>query len=184
MNAVVVHAAGSHFYYGINDIILIWDGKCLKTLDLYGRGANVVVMTPDNNPIDNGFKDHTICILDQGKTLWGHERSVDVVSVTLDSKRIVSGSRDNTIRVWDLESRTCLKTITGYEDGVDTVAVTPDNWLIVNGNNGDIDVINMETGDTQTIHILPLSFVGLDFSKAIISSPELKEILRQNGAKV
>ena len=76
------------------------------------------------------------------------------------------------------------------DEYIDTIFITSDcsrimtsSWYI-NREVLDLDSSDFDDWESLTIHILPLSLVGLDFSKAIISTPELKEQLRQNGAKV
>jgi WD40 repeat protein len=77
------------------------------------------------------------------------------------------------------------KPIEGHKDWVNAIAVTPDGKRIVSGSDDDtICITDIETREVKRIKIHPLSFVGLDFSQADISDAELKETLRQNGAKV
>ena len=175
--------------------IRVWDletglpvGKPIKG----HRGfVSTIVVTSNGKRIVSGSWDGTIRVwnLETGvhlKTLEGYTGSVYSVAVTADSKRIASGSSENTLRVWDMESGTCLKTLEGHKDWVTAVVVTSDGKRIVSGSkDSTIRIWDLESGDCfTTIQNLPLSVAGLDFSKAIISTPELKEQLRQNGAIV
>ena len=193
--AVAVTSDGKRIVSGSRDhTIRVWDmetGACLKTLEGHTSSVEAVAETSDSKHIVSGSLDNTIRIWDLKtgaclKTLEGHDDWVNAVAVTTDGKRIVSGSRDHTIRVWDMKTGTRLKTLKGHTNDVNAVAVTSDGKRIVSGSDDHtIRVWDMESGEClTTIYPLPLSFVGLDFSKAIISTPELKEQLRQNGAIV
>ena len=75
--------------------------------------------------------------------------------------------------------------IEGHKDRVTAVAATTDGNQIISGSDdGTICITDIETREFKKIKVHPLSFVGLDFSQADISNDELKEILRQNGARV
>ena len=195
VTAVAVTMDGKHIVSGSwDDTIRVWDletGVCLKTLEGHKRSVEAVAVTTDGKRIVSGSMDNTIRVwdLETGaclKTMEGHTNSVYAVAVTSDGKRIVSGSLDHTIRVWDMDTGACLKTREGHTAYVIAVAVTFDGKRIVSGSGDDtIRIWDLESGKCLTvIRILPLSFVGLDFSKSIISTPELKETLRQNGAIV
>ena len=196
VNAVVVMPDGRRIVSGSWDAIRVWDmetGRAIgRPIVGHKNWVSAVAVTPDGKRIVSGSWDGTICVWDMetgaaiGRPIEGHKNWVSAVAVTPDGKRIVSKSLDGTIRVWDMETgRAIGRPIEGHKNGVSALAVTPDGKHIVSGSdNSTICIINIETRKVKTIHIHPLSFVGLDFSKAIFSTPELKEILRQNGAKV
>ena len=195
-HAVAVTPDGKHVISGSDDrTIRVWD---LETGELAGKTigrhsyVRAIAVTPDGKRIVGGSWDNNIHMWDletgepMGKPIEGHKSWVNTVVVTPDGKHIVSGSHDRTICVWNLETGELTgKLVEGHKGLVEAVAVTPDSKRIISGSeDGTICITDIETREVKTIHNLPLSFVGLDFSKAIISSPELKEILRQNGAKV
>jgi len=195
VTALVLTSDGKRIVSGSDDntirILDLDTGACLKTLKEHTFGVDAVAVTSDDKRIVSESGDHTIRVWDMEKgacliSRKGHELPVNAVAVTSEGSRIVSGSSDKTIRVWDMETGTCLKTLKGHTSAVEAVVVTSDGKRIVSGSSDNtIRVWDMDREEClTTIRIHPLSFVGLDFSKAIISSPELKETLRQNGAKV
>jgi WD40 repeat protein len=55
------------------------------------------------------------------------------VSVTSDGRRAVSASWDYPLRVWDLESRQCLRTL-GHAEAVTSASLTPDGQRAVSAS--------------------------------------------------
>ena len=198
VEAVAVTPDGKHIVSGSWDnTIRVWDWGTWTPMEkpIEGHSSSVyaIAVTPSSNHIVSGSWDNTIRVWDLetgisvGKVIDGHTDYVYTVALTLDGKCIVSGSKDNTIRVWDLDTRAPVgSTMKGHTASVCAVAVTPDGKHIVSGSyDCTVRIWDLDSGECiTTIRIHPLSFVGLDFSKAIISTPELKEQLRQNGAKV
>lgn len=177
----------------IDRTVSIWDIETVENIKIL-RGhkgwVTSVALTSDGKYIISGSSDRTVRIwkLETGEiiqTLIGHGSFVTAVAIMPDGKHVVSGSGDRTIRIWNLTTGETTKILEGHEDLVTAVAVTSNGKQVISGS-GDctIRIWDLETDQSQTIHILPLSVVGLDFSKAIFSTPELKETLRQNGAKV
>ena len=198
INSIAVTPNGKHIISGSDDrTINVWDietGELIRTLNSYEQGwVSAVAVAPNGKYIVSGSSDHIIRIwnLETGKltrTLIGHEASVTAIAITQNGRQIISGSRDCTIRIWNLKTGEPTKVLLEDEDykaKVNAVAITPNGKHIVSGaDDGTIRIIDMDTYTVQTIRILPLSLVGIDFSKATISTVELKETLRQNGAKV
>jgi len=196
VTAVAVTPDGKRIVSGSGDIIRVWDlesgvpiGKPIKG---HKNRVRAVAVTPDGKCIVSGSDDYTICIWDLesgvliGKLIEGHKNWVRAVAVTPDGKRVVSGSWDRTICVWDLKTGAAIgQPIEGHKGGVYAVAVSRDGKHIVSGSrDGTICITDIENSENKTIKVHPLSFVGLDFSLADIPDAELKETLRQNGAKV
>ena len=197
VNAIAVTPDGKRIVSGARDgTIHVWDvetGAAIgKPIKGHKNSVDAVSVAPDGKRIVSGSIDKTIRFWNLetgtaiGKPIEGHKDFVDAVAVTPDGKRIVSGSWDRTIRVWDLATGAVIgKPIEGHKGRVKAIAVTPDGKRIVSGaRDGTICITDIETREVNRIKLHPLSFVGLDFSLADISDPELKEILRQNGAKV
>ncbi len=194
VSTIAIMTNGKHIVSGSKDhTIRMWDietGENIKILRGHKGWVTSVALTSDEKHIISGSSDRTVRIwkLETGdiiQTLNGHESFVTAVAIMPDGKHVVSGSGDRTIRIWNLTTSETIKILEGHEDLVTAVAITTNGKQVISGS-GDctIRIWDLETDQSQTIHILPLSVVGLDFSKAIISTPELKETLRQNGAKV
>ena len=191
VNIVAVTPNGECVVSGSDDhTIRIWNletGELIRTLEGHEDSVNTVAVTPNGEYIVSGSDDCTIRIwdLETGKlirTLEGHKSWVTAVAVMPNGKHVVSGALDGAC-LWNIETGELVRIL---EKGfVTSVAVTPNGRYAVSGwTDGTIRITDIETYETQTIHTPPLSLVGLDFSKADISDPELKETLRQNGAKV
>ena len=45
------------------------------------------------------------------KTFIGHSQKVNCLSISLDDFTLATGSADQTIRIWDTNSRQCIKII-------------------------------------------------------------------------
>ena len=194
INAIALIQNGEFIVGGASDFtIRIWDfntGQLVRTLDKHKGKVNAVVTTQDGKFIVSGADDCTARIWDFNtgelvRTLDKHNGKVNAVAIAQDSKFIVSGADDCIVRIWDFNTGELVRTLEEHKGKVNAIAITPDDKFIVSGaDNGTICITNMGTFDVYTIQIFPLSFINLDFSKAIISTPELKEQLRLNGAKV
>ncbi|XP_035887994.1 WD repeat-containing protein 18 isoform X2 [Phyllostomus discolor] len=49
---------------------------------------------------------------DSGKVFKGHRNQVTCLSVSTDSSVLLSGSHDETVRLWDIQSKQCIRTVT------------------------------------------------------------------------
>lgn len=163
-----------------------------KTIQGIKGWEKSVAATPDGKRIISESNGGIIYIWDIetgtqiGEIIDSFESLVYVCAVTSDGKRIVSWSNDRTIRVWDIETGEPIgEPFKEPEYRIGTLAVTSNGKHIVScASNGTLWITDIETREVKKIKIHPLSFVGLDLSLADISDPELKETLRQNGAKV
>lgn len=196
VNAVAVTPDGKRIVSGHGDNTLcVWDIKTGasigKTIKWYEGTVTAIAVSPDGKCIVSGHEDYSLRVWDiiTGKSIGnieGCEGSVTAVAVSPDGKRIISVHDYGTMCIWDIETGDQIEepierqTISAYVG-----AVTMDGKYIVScEDGGDISISDIETQENRTIHIHPLSFFGLDFSRADIADSELKETLRQNGAKV
>nr|XP_004654742.1 WD repeat-containing protein 18 [Jaculus jaculus] len=49
---------------------------------------------------------------DAGKVFKGHRNQVTCLSVSTDGSMLLSGSHDETVRLWDVQSKQCIRTVT------------------------------------------------------------------------
>ncbi|XP_021560939.1 WD repeat-containing protein 18 isoform X2 [Neomonachus schauinslandi] len=49
---------------------------------------------------------------DSGKVFRGHRNQVTCLSVSADGSVLLSGSHDETVRLWDVQSKQCIRTVT------------------------------------------------------------------------
>ncbi|XP_036898215.1 WD repeat-containing protein 18 isoform X3 [Sturnira hondurensis] len=49
---------------------------------------------------------------DSGKVFKGHRNQVTCLSVSTDGSVLLSGSHDETVRLWDIQSKQCIRTVT------------------------------------------------------------------------
>lgn len=110
--------------------IKVWDwkiGECKSTFSAHEAG--VIGLHMAGNILASGSQDHTIAIHDLGnKTkykLLGHEDWVNSVKIDLPSRTLFSASDDQTVKLWDLDTRTCIRTFEGHVGQVQQVLPLP-----------------------------------------------------------
>lgn len=113
--------------------IKIWNwktGECISTLQCHTDGVLSVHFdgcTLASGSIDNqvkifNFETKQIC------TLRGHTDWVNHVRIDSASRTIFSASDDLTVKMWDLDSKTCIKTFTGHVGQVQQVLLMPPDF--------------------------------------------------------
>lgn len=194
VNAVSLTPDGKRIISGSDDkSIRVWSLETWNHLrDIEGHEdiVSIVKVTPSGKHIISGSDDNTIRIwnIETGeyiRSLKGLKSSVNFIALTPNGKFVISEGRDHTFYIWNFETGDLVnvpKENDGWENAV--AVMTSRNYFAKGAVDGTIRIISKGTSLTQTIHVLPLSLVGLDFSKSIISTPKSKETLRQNGAKV
>ena len=84
-----------------------------------------------------------------------------------------------------MDTEQCVKILEGHKGKILALAISRDGTKVVSGSNDEtIRIWDLQSYQFKTIQVLPLSLIGIDFSKSIVSPdlPDLKETLRQNGA--
>ncbi len=111
--------------------------------------------------------------------------SIRAIAITPNGKKCVSVS-NSTLHVWDLETWQCLRVLNGYMDSdITALAITADGKKCVAGSKGgSLFEWDLDSYQVKKIQHLPLFLPGADLSLSIISSPDLKTTLWQNGAIV
>jgi WD40 repeat protein len=194
VNAVSLTPDGKYIISGSDDkSIRVWSletGAHLINIEGHEDIVKIVKVTPSGKHIISSSDDNTIRIwdLETGeyiRSLQGIKSTVYFIAITPNGKFVISEGRDHTIYIWDFETGCLVNVPKENDEWENSVAVMSSrNHFAYGVADGTIRIISKDTSSTHTIRVLPLSVVGLDFSKAEISDDELKETLRQNGAKV
>ena len=72
--------------------------------------------------------------------LRGHGNLVNAVAVCSQKPFLASASRDRTVRVWDIDSKRCLRVLVGHEESVKSVVWSPHNPNLLASGGYDFDV--------------------------------------------
>ena len=79
-------------------------------------------------------------------SLEGHTGAVYAVSFSPENNTLVSGSADKSIRVWDLQSRACLRTLHGHTGSVRDVVCGKSGSIYSASDDSTIRVWSVATG--------------------------------------
>lgn len=114
----------------LDHTVKIWNwrtGECLSTLT--GHTDGIIGLHFDASILATGSADHTIRIWNfddkSAFTLRGHTDWVNSVKIDSVSRTVLSASDDSTVKLWDLDSRTCLKTFEGHVGQVQQLVTLP-----------------------------------------------------------
>ncbi|KAH8176483.1 WD domain, g-beta repeat domain-containing protein [Sarocladium implicatum] len=113
--------------------IKIWNwhtGECLSTLQCHTDGVLSVYF--DGCTLASGSVDNQVKIFSfdtkQTFTLRGHSDWVNHVRIDSPSRTIFSASDDLTVKMWDLDSKQCIKTFEGHVGQVQQVLLMPEDF--------------------------------------------------------
>lgn len=143
-----------------------------------------VDLTPDGKYIISRDENGTICIWDLKtgeyiRSLKGHDNSYIEFTFSIDGKKFIGKSNRYTY-IWDIETGELQKESGEYNlQGL----IQKKKFEAIGLDNGIIRITNMENNEIQTIRVLSLSITEMDFSNSEMSD-EVRELFRQNGAKV
>ncbi|KAL2213145.1 WD40 repeat-like protein [Sarocladium strictum] len=143
--------------------IKIWNwhtGECLSTLQCHTDG--VLSVHFDGCTLASGSVDNHVKIFSfdsrQTFTLRGHTDWVNHVRIDSPSRTVFSASDDLTIKLWDLDSKLCIKTFTGHVGQVQQVLLMPEDFE-------SEEMPNLDNADTASVHS------GRSASPAAIEAP-------------
>ena len=113
--------------------IKIWNwqtGECLSTLQCHTEG--VLSVHFDGCTLASGSIDKTVKIFSfknkQTFSLRGHTDWVNNVRIDSPSRTVFSASDDLTVKLWDLDSKQCIKTFRGHVGQVQQVLLMPPDF--------------------------------------------------------
>ncbi|KAI0201372.1 quinon protein alcohol dehydrogenase-like superfamily [Astrocystis sublimbata] len=116
----------------LDGTVKIWNwrtGVCINTLNHQG---GVITVHMDGDLLASGSMDRSIKIFNfktqQSFTLRGHSDWVNQVRLDVTSRTLLSASDDCTVKMWDLDSRTCIRTYEGHVGQVQQVLALPDDF--------------------------------------------------------
>lgn len=114
----------------LDGTIKMWDvnsGKLLRTLS--GHGGGVIALHFDGKTIASGSQDNTISVWnfsDKSRSvLRGHTDWVNSVRIDRASRTLFSASDDCTVRLWDLDTKRCIRVFEGHVGQVQQVIPLP-----------------------------------------------------------
>jgi F-box and WD-40 domain protein MET30 len=108
----------------------VWNwrtGECLSTYN--GHAQGVISLHFDANLVASGSSDHTARVWNfQDKSVFclrGHTDWVNSVKVDSASRTLFTASDDCTIKLWDLDTKKCIRTYEGHVGHVQQVVTLP-----------------------------------------------------------
>lgn len=108
----------------------VWNwrtGECLSTFQGHSKG--VIGLHFDSNILVSGSADGTAKVWDfQNKgvcTLRGHTDWVNAVRIDTPSRTVFTASDDFTVKLWDLDTKRCIRTFEGHSAHVQQVVLLP-----------------------------------------------------------
>ena len=108
----------------------VWNwrtGECLSTYN--GHADGVISLHFDSNLLASGSSDHTARVWNfQDKSVFclrGHTDWINSVKVDSASRTLFTASDDCTIKLWDLDTKKCIRTYEGHVGHVQQIVVLP-----------------------------------------------------------
>ncbi|GAB7341323.1 hypothetical protein MBLNU457_7592t2 [Dothideomycetes sp. NU457] len=132
----------------LDNTIKVWNwrtGECLRTFAAHTGG--VVSLNFNSRFLASGSMDHTIRVYDLRSCtkgtflLRGHTDWVNAVKIDAASRTLFSASDDCTVRLWDLDTKQCIKVYEGHVGQVQQVLPLPAEF--------EIDEIDLMAGDKE-----------------------------------
>ena len=114
--------------------VKIWNwrtGECLSTLK--GHTEGIIGLHFDSSVLATGAADHTVRIWNftdkSSCVLRGHADWVNSVRLDSPSRTLFSTSDDATVKLWDLDSKSCIKTFEGHVGQVQQIVLLPRDYV-------------------------------------------------------
>ncbi|KAG6125694.1 E3 ubiquitin ligase complex SCF subunit scon-2 [Claviceps aff. purpurea] len=150
--------------------IKIWNwqtGECLSTLQCHTDG--VLSVHFDGCTLASGSIDRTVKIFSfknkQTFSLRGHTDWVNHVRIDSSSRTVFSASDDMTVKLWDLDSKQCIRTFRGHVGQVQQVLLMPPDFEPDELPSEDkTDAVSVHSDRSTTPTLTPAG--------ALVSTPE------------
>lgn len=151
----------------------VWNwrtGECISTYQ--GHTEGVIALHFDSNILASGSVDKTVKIWNfEDKStfsLKGHKDWVNAVKVDSASRTVFSASDDCTVRLWDLDTKECIKVFKGHVGQVQQVLPLPADYEPEDEDFEDKDDGASSSG--STIDAIPVGDIRKSYGKAFTSS--------------
>ncbi|KAI4859308.1 WD40 repeat-like protein [Hypoxylon rubiginosum] len=138
----------------LDGTVKIWNwrtGVCINTLNHQG---GVITVHMDGDLLASGSMDKSIKIFNfktqQSYSLRGHTDWVNHVRLDATSRTVLSASDDCTVKLWDLDSKVCIKTFHGHVGQVQQVLTLPDDYEFEDENALDGDAASVTSNRSGT----------------------------------
>lgn len=142
----------------IDRTLKVWNwrtGECISTYT--GHLGGIIGLHFENSILASGSIDHTVKIWNfEDKStflLRGHSDWVNAVRVDSASRTVFSASDDCTVKLWDLDSKNCIRTLHGHVGQVQQVVPLPREFEFEEEHDGDFedDSNASATGDDSPV---------------------------------
>ncbi|KAI0902023.1 WD40 repeat-like protein [Annulohypoxylon nitens] len=138
----------------LDSTVKIWNwrtGVCINTLNHQG---GVITVHMDGDLLASGSMDRSIKIFNfktqQSYSLRGHTDWVNHVRLDMASCTVLSASDDCTVKLWDLDSKVCIKTFEGHVGQVQQVLPLPDDYEFEDETTRDGDAASVTSNRSGT----------------------------------
>lgn len=155
---------------GMDCEIRVWNwrtGECITALP--GHRDYIIGLHFDSDILVSGSADKTAIVWDfknkTSFTLTGHRNWVNSVRIDTESRTVFTASDDLTIKLWDLDSRECIRTFVGHAAHVQQVTLLPRDFDIDEEPLANADQMS-DAGSTATAES---SFAGHNQSPILFS---------------
>lgn len=117
----------------LDNTIKIWNwqtGECVNTLQYHTGG--VITLHFEGKYLASGSTDGCFKVSNfETRQIWcarGHDDWVNQVRMDLPSRTVFSASDDCTIKMWDMDTKQCIRTYTGHLGQVQQMTLLPDDF--------------------------------------------------------
>ena len=148
----------------LDKTLKVWNwrtGECLSTYN--GHSDGVISLHFDSNLLASGSSDHTARIWNfQDRSVFclrGHTDWINSVKVDSASRTLFTASDDCTIKLWDLDTKKCIRTFDGHVGHVQQIVTLPPEFVADEDYDASLESPVTELGDAldveQLIHPRP-----------------------------